>query len=81
MASPTQPALTNEELDIRFTYHAPHGDQVERFVAMRDAAKDVALLIRDISPVSREQSCALTALDEVVFWTNAAIARREPEDD
>lgn len=73
--------VTDEELLIRFVYHQPYGDQVDRFVGIREAAMALALLIRDYSPVSREQSCALTALDEVVFWTNAAIARREPPPD
>jgi len=29
------------------------------------------------TPESREQSLAITALEEAVMWANAAIARRE----
>lgn len=32
---------------------------------------------RVLTPKSREQSTALTNLDQVVFWANAAIARNE----
>ncbi len=41
-------------------------------------AKEFALFIVENTPSSREQSLALTALEESVFWTNAAIARNEP---
>lgn len=60
-----------------FTYHAPHGDQVARYGENRSRAKDFALFIAENTPVSREQSLALTALEEAVFWLNASIARNE----
>jgi hypothetical protein len=61
----------------RFTYHAPKGDQAERYGAIRDAGGELARLIAAKCPDSRELSVALTKLDEVVFWANAAIARNE----
>ena len=67
-----------DEIDIRFTYHPPHGDQPERFSDLRATAKVLAEAIVAQTPASREQSLALTALEEAVFWANAAIARREP---
>jgi hypothetical protein len=39
-------------------------------------AKELAEYIDTTAPDGREKSLALTHLDEVVFWTNAAIARR-----
>lgn len=66
-----------QELTDRFTYHAPKDDQPERFVRIRQQALQFAELIAHYTPVSREQSLALTALEEVVMWANAAIARRE----
>ena len=65
------------ELEVRFTFHPPTGTQAERYGQMRSNASELAMWIVDHSPESREQSLALTKLDEVVFWTNAAIARRE----
>lgn len=69
--------IDNEELATRFTYHPPIGDQPMRYVAIREGARTLADLIVASTPGSREQSLALTALEEAVFWANAAIARRE----
>ena len=44
---------------------------------VRDAAKTLEYLIRELTPPSREQSLASTKLEEMVFWSNAAIARNE----
>lgn len=69
--------ITAEELTTRFTYHAVKGTQSQRYVAIRDKAKELAQLILDSSPESREQSLAITALEQCVMWANAGIARRE----
>lgn len=66
-----------EELDKRFTYHPPKEGQPERYVIIRDEARAFAELIVECTPESREQSLAMTALEEAVMWANAAIARRE----
>lgn len=68
--------MTNEELAIRFTYHPPRGDQPEKYLAIRNAAYDLAHLIVNLCHESREQSLAVTALEEAVMWANAGIARR-----
>jgi hypothetical protein len=65
------------ELDKRFTYHPPKGDQARRYELIRDNAKDFAELLDDLCPDSRELSLALTKLEEAVMWGNAAIARNE----
>jgi hypothetical protein len=75
----TDALLTDEELLTRFSYHAPTGDQPERYVALRSGALHLARLIVELTPASREQALALTHLDEVVFFANASIARREEE--
>lgn len=66
----------NEELKIRFTYHPPKGDQPYKYEQIRETAFQFALLICEYTGESRERSLAITKLDEVVMWTNAAIARR-----
>jgi hypothetical protein len=60
-----------------FTYHPPHGDQVERFTDLRSMARSMAQIIVSCTPVSREQSLALTNLEQALMWANAAIARNE----
>jgi len=60
-----------------FTYHSPKADQPARYVALREKAKELAQLILSSTPVSREQSIALTKAQEAVMWANAAIAVNE----
>lgn len=70
--------LTDEEvtrLDNTFTYHAPSGDQTERYVVIRAAARCLAIIILEESKPSREQSLALTKIEEAVMHANAGIAR------
>lgn len=64
-------------LNNDFQYHAPKEDQQERYVFIRDNAKRMAITICENTPPSREQSVALTLLDQVVMMANAAIARNE----
>lgn len=67
----------NPDLEHRFTYHAPKGNQTLCYERIRGYAKDFAYMINQMGPYSREQSLALTHLEEVVMWANAAIARNE----
>lgn len=60
-----------------FTYHAPHDDQPDRYVAMREKAKELATVMMECCPRSRELSHALTLLEDAVMNANAAIARNE----
>ena len=65
------------ELQNRYTYHAPKADQLGRYAEIRAACLALAETIARLTPVSREQSVALTSLDAVMFNANAAIARNE----
>lgn len=67
------------DLDNIFKYHAPRADQPERYVAIREKAKELAHLIQKTTPDSREQSVALTNLQQSVMWANAAIAINEQD--
>ncbi len=69
--------LHEGELKKRFTYHSPKEGQPERYQRIRDEAHGLAEIIVDNTPSSREQSLALTNLEQAVFWANAAIARNE----
>lgn len=60
-----------------FTYHSPKGDQPERYEAIRNKAKEFALLILAVCPNSRERSLALAHLEDVCYTANASIARNE----
>ena len=60
-----------------FSYHAPKGDQAERYTVIREKAKEFANIIEDNCPDSREKSLALTNLQQSVMWSNASIAINE----
>lgn len=66
-----------ERIENDFTYHAPTPEQVQRYNKLREAGKAFALLIVEETPASREQSLALTNLEQAVMFANAAIARNE----
>jgi hypothetical protein len=69
----------SEQIDLEkvFKYHAPKGDQAGRYESIRDAAKDFAETIINLSPPSREQTHAINKIQEAVMWANAGIARNE----
>jgi len=64
-----------QDIENRFTYHAPKPGQPEQYQKLREHAKSLAYLILDNCPRSREASLALTKLEESIFWANASIAR------
>jgi hypothetical protein len=66
-----------ERIENDFTYHPPKNDQALRYTNLRERAKVLAYWIVQMTPASREQSVALTKLEESIFWANAAIARNE----
>jgi len=67
----------NQEMENRFKYHTPKPGQTEKYVIIRDKTKEVAQIIIDLCPESREKSLAITKLEEAVMWANASIARNE----
>ena len=75
------PEYNNQKLKDRmendFRYHPPVGDQLERYPIIRSSARQLAEIVAKYTPESREQSLAITKIEEAVFWANAAIARNE----
>ena len=57
--------MTDHELHRRFKHNAP----------FLELAREINSSTREC----REQSLAITSLEEAMFWTNAAIARPEAE--
>jgi hypothetical protein len=60
-----------------FTYHSPFGDQPQRYVNIREHARDLALIIVRDCPASPERTLALRKLQEAVMFANASIAINE----
>jgi hypothetical protein len=66
------------EMEKRFTYHPPKGDQPFRYECLRAAARALAVEISKLCPSDTwETALALTKVEEAVMWANAAIAREK----
>lgn len=59
----------------RFTYHAPDDAAIAAHADVQARAHGYAEILNERLPEGREKSLAITHLEEVVFWANAAIAR------
>jgi alpha-galactosidase len=55
----------------------PHVSHTGQRLVLRDMIKDVAKYIRESTPHSREQSLALTNLEQCEMWANKANERGE----
>lgn len=64
-------------IENNFKYHSPKDDQPQRYEEIRNKAKELAHVINNNCPASREQSLAFTALEECVMHANSSIARNE----
>lgn len=69
--------MSLDDLSKRFTYHPPKGTQQLRYETIRNTAHELAQMLIEDCPDSRERSLALTKLEEAVMWANASIARNE----
>lgn len=68
-------SITRDEVAARFASYPVDIDQAGRMEAIRRSAQLLADYIVDNSKESREQSLAITALEEAVKWANTGIAR------
>lgn len=66
--------VESQKLENSFTYHAPKEGQTEKYIFLRDKAKELAYNIYCECPESREKSLAITKLEECIMWANKAIA-------
>jgi hypothetical protein len=72
---PTQAELS--ELREQFTYHAPHGDQAERYQELREAGRHLANTILRTVPKCADRTAAIRKVREAIMTANAAIAITE----
>lgn len=63
-----------KEVERRFGFHPATPEVVPAYQAIREAFIDLAVFVGSVTPVSREQSLAMTALQEAQMWTIASIA-------
>lgn len=74
------PPIDQAELELRFAFHPADTDEKRAaHEAVRDTCRAAAEDVVRLTPgPSREQSLAITALEEAMMWANAAIARHQP---
>lgn len=65
----------NNELRKRFEYHKANEEQIDKMKLIRELFIELANLIDDECPVSREKALALTNLETASFYANASIVR------
>lgn len=68
--------ISATDLENRFKFHpATTREKQDEHTSVRQTAYRLAVFINDSVPDGREKSIAITKLEEVMFWANAAIAR------
>lgn len=61
------------QIERRLSGHTPIGNQASRMEYMRSLALNWSAAIEQLSEPSREQSLALTKIEEALMWANKAI--------
>ena len=67
----------HQYIDNLFTYHPPHGDQLDRYATIRDEFRKLGHLVVELTPQSPQQDTAITLLHQASMSANSAIAVNE----
>ena len=66
--------VDSTDIDHVFTYHAPVGNQPERYQKIRDSAKALATTLLECCPDCSDRDAAIQKLRMCVMIANASIA-------
>lgn len=69
--------MPNEKIENNFKHHSPDEEKIRMHEFVRDRCKSLANDLDDVVIDSREKALAMTKLEEVMMWANAAIARNK----
>lgn len=74
--------ITKEQAEInsRFGFHKPDAEGVVKMTTIRKKIRELALVIQETCPDSREKATALTQLSFVMMAANSAIVQQYPLD-
>ncbi|WP_039823258.1 Acb2/Tad1 domain-containing protein [Nocardia testacea] len=68
--------MSAADIEHRFAFHpATTEEKRAEHGSVRHACKSLALFLDEALPDCREKALAITALEQVMFWANAGIAR------
>ena len=66
-----------EDIEHRFAFHAASTEEKrDTHTSVRQHCRRLADTLNEALPDGREKSLAITHLEEVMFWGNAAVARQ-----
>lgn len=68
--------ITSEDIKNWFTYHRPTDEQIPKYEALRDKARELALLMLETVPPGPELRLAVENLRQAVMNANQGIACR-----
>jgi hypothetical protein len=73
--------MDRADIHNRFAFHPAHTEQKrDAHASVRQICRQLADFLNDQLPEGREKSLAITKLEEVMFWGNAALARTQEEE-
>lgn len=64
-----------QEINNRFSYHAPTPEKVKQHESIRGECLALAMTLNALLPDGRDKAIAFTKLEEMMYAANAAIAR------
>lgn len=68
--------MNSSDIEHRFAFHGANTQEKrDEHTSVRQQCRQLADALNDRLPDGREKSVAVTKLEEVMFWANAAIAR------
>ena len=68
--------MDQSDIDNRFAFHAATNDEKRNaHASVREQCRVLATALNESLPDGREKSLAITHLEQVMFWGNAALAR------
>jgi hypothetical protein len=68
----------NPDIVNRFAFHpANTPERAKQHDDVRETCRGLASVLDHMLPPGREKSLAITKLEEVMFWANAAVARQD----
>jgi hypothetical protein len=72
--------MDSSDLENRFNYHTPRSTKRrEAHTGIRLSCHELAKYLDEMIPEGREKSLAITNLEQVMFWANAALARQQDD--
>ncbi len=73
-ATATARGVHQSDLDKWFQYHAPRPEQQKKYEALREAGKELSIVILTCTPAGPDQTAAIRKVRESVMTANQAIA-------